>query len=1389
MTKRILALLAAMCVCLTCVQFDTAVYAAENVIGRSSQNEGMFAVPAPGEVTIDGDLSDWDLSGRIMMFNEIDVIDVFCAEPAVMYDENNLYIAFTIKDPTPMINLMDPIKESIWTWMGDCVQLRFVTDQTMWTTFAYYSKEDRSSIEFDYWTNSDSHELGMDRIIYYSDPFSVDLDQSYVIERTPRVLTDGLQQCFKPFENGQGYVQEIKIPLSYLFKASNSTLSSGDKIKMGVEVYWGDATLASTHEYKCFDNFATGKTISDFFWQAKDYWGYVTMSGTGNIPVRRYIIDEKITGSISLKVDVPKEAQYITLVAENDKGERISNIVSELEVDKYVISEDETTKTVEYMWNGKDTRGMMTPPGVYTIRGISHNGLDPVFDTVFYNPGTPPWPTQGGIGEWGSDHAPPCSVTSSGEKTYVGWAMAEGGHAIIAIGTDGRKMWGENRGANFMTANDKYLFTIPEGGFYSSYNYIMRLDKDTGAFLPFVHNGKERKFEYAVVDALGINKNCTISISGMASDSNNLYITSNEGTVAGNGTWSTLNKVVQGGTAYNFISSVNVLDCETGELKKRIPVPDVGDIATSSDGKVYVVSGKNICEVNVNTGVIRNINAQGGAGFMPGAIAVDSNGNIAAFDEGADSQVKVFSPKGGLLYTAGNKGGRPFVGDFNEQAMVMVSSISFDFKDDIWAVESWEYPRRVSVWGKDGKLVRDYVGNAGYSASGAFLHDQDPDRAFIGPIEIELNRETDEYKVKRIVWVPDALKGESFEMSTLGHESNQYFRSDVSGQTREYIFSPIYETGEVDVLLMENDEGMYRPVFAMGAVGGLIAQQMKTGKKSDKFINSLVDQYKGIDGMMQSTMFMWNDFDGDGKVSYEECEFFPDPGLYINNNQRQSEPNRSGWGCAMTSDLRFVKGTSLSQAMIFKPDYFAEDGAPVYTKNSINWINSTNSLYPIGDHVLIEGTNQVLTIAGMGQPEEQARGIKIVDMDKNGKDLWWYANSYPGVHGSHSAPMPEGGLIIGSIKMLGTADIDCGKKVFGIRGNLGNDYFMTTDGLFIQTLFRDGRLPRVNLPGSLEEAKGMSLKQLTEGAEPFGGWFRQQSDGKYRMVASLGGRSAVVVDILGFDTIKDIEPFKYKLTIAEVAKAAAFNAGLNKASQDEKASEQAAQVEYSIPKMETAPVLNGNLSDWEGIDGLSISKTGTPEKATARLAWDDENLYASFVVTDETPALNSGKDYTRLFKTGDAVDICLSPSANKSNAAADGDMRIVMSLMDGNPVAVLMKQTDKSAGSDKSHTYTSPVMNVPFDRVELLRNADVVIISEGSTYIVEARIPLADIGLSITDGMSVTGDMGIITSDALGQINAARIYHYNKQTELTSDLPQEARLDPVNWGVMKFIAE
>jgi hypothetical protein len=230
---------------------------------------------------------------------------------------------------------------------------------------------------------------------------------------------------------------------------------------------------------------------------------------------------------------------------------------------------------------------------------------------------------------------------------------------------------------------------------------------------------------------------------------------------------------------------------------------------------------------------------------------------------------------------------------------------------------------------------------------------------------------------------------------------------------------------------------------------------------------------------------------------------------------------------------------------------------------------------------------------------------------------------------------------------------------------------------------------------------------------------------------------------------------------------------------------------YTVKRIREAPAINGRDNDWEGIGDVVIARTGFPLKGRARIAYDDAKLYLCFTVQDPSPWINEGKEYSRLFKSGDAVDLqlCTDPQAasdaKRRNPGA-GDLRVVFSLLDGKPVAVLMRPVDPAADPALAVDYVSPVSPKHFDRVQVLASAEVAVTKNSTGYTVEAALPLAVLGLKPVAGLVLRGDVGFISSDASGTINAARTYWANKDTNLVSDLPQEAWFNPAVWGTLAF---
>lgn len=119
-----------------------------------TENHGQHAVPAPGKVAIDGDLSDWDLSGQALMrYNVEKLKDIYLANVALMYDTDNLYVGIHWADTNPMCNSHDPHYAADKGWSGDSVQMRIRTDWICHVTAWYYLSKQEPYIGIDYGTN------------------------------------------------------------------------------------------------------------------------------------------------------------------------------------------------------------------------------------------------------------------------------------------------------------------------------------------------------------------------------------------------------------------------------------------------------------------------------------------------------------------------------------------------------------------------------------------------------------------------------------------------------------------------------------------------------------------------------------------------------------------------------------------------------------------------------------------------------------------------------------------------------------------------------------------------------------------------------------------------------------------------------------------------------------------------------------------------------------------------------------------------------------------------------------------------------------------------------------------------------------------------------------
>ncbi|MFI5380850.1 MAG: sugar-binding protein [Tepidisphaerales bacterium] len=1281
-------------------------FAGQNMIGRQSQNEGITAVPAPAKVTIDGDLSEWGWSGRIWVFADSGVRNRYSVEVAAMWDADNLYLAAKWKDPTPMLSTVDPDFNPTEGWKADAIQMRVQTDQTMWLTTWYYTPKKMPVLHLSVWKNPARDTDGQNITLLRAKEGGTDLGQ-------------GAEMAYKADADGKGYVQEIKIPWKLLYKQVPA-MKAGVTFHMGLEFLWGDITGNTWPVHRYADNMQPGQTSREFFWTATKAWGNVELSSTGHLPVRQYVDDTgRVEGTMPIRLVVPRKAARFTAVVEDAAGGRVRNLAADLAPEDYVVADTAETRTIELKWDGLDDKGKLVAPGSYRVRGLTHEGLSAEYDLSFYNPGTPPWPTQRGNGAWGADHAAPCCVAAAGDWMIVSWAFAEGGSGIIGVAPDGLKKWGEKRGASFLAADAEYVYAIPAGWAIKD-EVLSRFSATNGAYKPFVLDGKPRPFELPLADIFA--GKAPGKAVGLAAGKGVLALAMSEG-------------------------KVTILDAASTALKRTIDLPGVSAIAFAPDGKLYAVAAGKLAIVDTTAGTFSTVESPGLG--KAGAIAADLDGNVVVADIGPDSQVKAYSRNGQLIYTAGRKGGRPIRGAFDAQAMMRMSSVAVDAKGQIWVTESWNFPRRVSIWDRDGKLVRDYIGNTGYAGTGCTLHDTDPTLGYIGPVEVKLDHAAKIWSVTQILWVPDPAAGETFGIDTASHVIPQRFSSSASGKAHEYFYAHDPRDGGGHVIYMEV-AGKWRPVAAVCYGWHLSGKVSHDGN----VVAAPSGEFADIGAY---DIVFWNDANGDGKPQRAECEV----ALAATKGKGVSLAN--GWGGRIGTDMVFYTDGLVE----YKPIRFTPEGAPVYGPAGMRRmnLNEQGDLVPVGEEDLL----LCLSFKGYAGPTTGLLGIDR----KTDAIKWAYPNLYPGVHGSHNAPMPRPGLLVGPLKICGIAEVNKQVgRVALLRGNLGQDFLFTTDGLYIGAMFQDGRLPGDDLPDTEAKLKGMPMETFSNGSEAFNGWFGKQADGKIRTLVGFPRQAAMSLLVNGLETVQRFDGPTLSITTQQLEQTEKDNAA-----RTAKAAKAAAGL---IARMPAAPN-PGDDAAWAKVHAMKIEKL--PNRGTAKLACDANNLYVLFDVTDPTPWRNEGKDATRLFKTGDAVDIQLGHGGKRTKVEA-GDLRIVIAPLNGKPAAVLMRPLDPAAGKDQRVVYHSPVGDKVFDRVEVLANAQVTVKTTGQGYRVEAAIPLATLGLKLPSGATLRGDVGIIFSDAAGTANASRAYWSNPNTNLVSDLPQEAWIYPEAWAEM-----
>ena len=790
------------------------------------------------------------------------------------------------------------------------------------------------------------------------------------------------------------------------------------------------------------------------------------------------------------------------------------------------------------------------------------------------------------------------------------WTFNEGGDFLIRVDATGQKQWGSriswgdfNGGATALAYDNGVIYVAKDGngGGATSSGGLFLFDATNGRRMNFpngqgtlslsVWPSKEALVTSDVSPSVRMHNgeygpaDLSANILGLAATPDRLYV------------------------SLYLDNKIAAIDKQTGKVMETFTVNRPSGLAYDAQKKqLYALSGDTIVAVDA-AGKTTPIVASGLT--YPFGLTVDDKSDIFVSVRGKQMQVLEFDSMGQPIRAIGKTGGRPWIGKFDPDGMLLPSGLSVDTKNHVWVTEDDATPKRISLWdASTGKLINDFYGSAMY----AVMMAPDPEK----PEDVYLHNCRFVVDYDKGTWRPD---------STI-------FRAGYDGVTipgSDYGYGFMGSTFEIGYINGKK--------FALNGNGGIFSADSDIFKPV-MYLGPSIGAFPPLDPAKQeyawTTSYRWTDSNHNGLVEPSEVEKLQGAGgLYGNIAQ---------FGGAYFPDGAFIKG-----GRIFRPTGIGPDGMPQYPDPSaappiVKTKSGPISAYPnMIDLWPVYGTNykQYYTITSLPAANNGlggGGGDCIARFDSDGNILWRYTRA--AVFYALNAPLAKTGDLYGAERIAGEFNLppQNGGGVVGIGCYRGYFGYLNEDGLYIdQTGYDNGRGPATNFD--------------TFFIENFSGFlFKHPRTGKvYLFCGDVDGR---ILEIQGWDKIPPAD-----------AVPAYGDRGRATATALESVAEGIRRYGGSGYRCKAShgrqrPKLDGGMQGWSD-DQFSSIPLDEKRHARVALAYDAKNLYARFDVQDMSPWKNSSTDWHFLFKGGDAVDIQLgklpirpatAPSAPHSRA-------------------------------------------------------------------------------------------------------------------------------------------
>ena len=228
-----------------------------------SRYDSLHVTPAPAQVVIDGDLSEWKEDAEFRATCKSPYNQSHFVEGRMMYDDEFLYIAAHVGDPAPMRNILDPRTDADRAWCGGAVQVRVSTDRARgWPLRAEapWQIRGRRAVR----PEDISDRLAHLTLWYYAPEKRACLHVNYGLDlHGDAVNPPGFRGAFRADPDGRGYTAEYAIPWSLFGAPAGEQPRSGDVLATSWNVHWsnGSGRLWQGHLIEIFNPKESGWTF------------------------------------------------------------------------------------------------------------------------------------------------------------------------------------------------------------------------------------------------------------------------------------------------------------------------------------------------------------------------------------------------------------------------------------------------------------------------------------------------------------------------------------------------------------------------------------------------------------------------------------------------------------------------------------------------------------------------------------------------------------------------------------------------------------------------------------------------------------------------------------------------------------------------------------------------------------------------------------------------------------------------------------------------------------------------------------------------------------------------------------------------------------------------